>query len=244
MELSWQDLIQTRFYNPATGWVDGTTEFHRLIERSCIHGGEILEIGAGPENTTTAFLRSLGNVHGLDPDETVMANPDLTTATVLDGATYPFSDESFDTCVSNYVVEHLADPIGHLREVQRVLRPGGAYVFRTVNGWHYVALISRVTPDWVHKLVANRVRALPAETHAPYPTVYAMNSVHKIRTVARAVGLDLSLVQQVEKEPYYGRFSRVVFLLMVLYERVVNSCDYFGPLRANLFVVLRKPFAV
>jgi len=239
--LSWQERFQARFYNPETGWVDGTTEFHSLIRRDCGPNERILEIGSGPPNRTTDFLAMLGEVHGIDPDPDISTNKALTTATVLTNDVYPFPDSEFSLCVSNYVVEHVADGVAHLKEVARVLQPAGRYVFRTVNRLHYLALISSVTPHWFHKLVANRARGLSSDSHDPYPTVYAMNTAGSIRRAATAAGLQVEHLLFVEKEPSYGQFSRVVFLAMMAYERVVNAFNYLAPLRVNLFVVLRKP---
>lgn len=240
-KLLWQERFQSRFYSPERGWVDGTTEFHSLIRRVCGPNERILEIGSGPFNHTSAFLASVGELHGIDPDPDIKTNEALTTATVLKGDVYPFSDNAFSVCVSNYVVEHVRDGAAHLSEVARVLRPGGRYVFRTVNRLHYLALISSATPHWFHKLVANRARGLSSDSHDPYPTVYAMNTASAIRGAAAAAMLQVEHLVFVEKEPTYGQFSRVVFLVMMAYERVVNALGYLAPLRVNLFVVLKKP---
>jgi ubiquinone/menaquinone biosynthesis C-methylase UbiE len=238
---TWQSRFQSRFYSPKRGWVDGTTEFHSLVRRLCSPGERILEIGAGPSNQTTTFLASVGEVHGIDPDPDIKTNAVLTTATILNGEAYPYADGEFSLCVSNYVVEHIQDGIVHLKEVARVLRPNGRYVFRTVNRMHYIALISSVTPHWFHKLVANRARGLSSASHDPYPTIYAMNTAAAIRRAATAAELQVEQLSFVEKEPTYGHFSRVVFLVMMAYERVVNSWSYLAPFRINLFVVLKKP---
>jgi SAM-dependent methyltransferase len=47
----------------------------------------------------------------------------------------PFADASFDVVMSFDVFEHIPDSDGHLREVTRVLRPGGSYVLQTPNKW-------------------------------------------------------------------------------------------------------------
>jgi hypothetical protein len=44
----------------------------------------------------------------------------------------------------------------------------------------------------------------------------------------------------IEKEPSYGRFHPILFYPMLVYERLVNSCDAFRVFRANLFGVLQK----
>jgi SAM-dependent methyltransferase len=45
----------------------------------------------------------------------------------------PFADDSFDTVVSFETIEHTADPALFLREIRRVLRPGGELVISTPN---------------------------------------------------------------------------------------------------------------
>jgi SAM-dependent methyltransferase len=234
----WQERYEKLFFNRERGWLDGTQEFHYLCRANC--SGRILEIGAGPSNPTSRYLASLGELHGIDPDSAILGNEFLVSATVLEGDRFPYADEMFDCCVSNYVCEHVANPWAHLSEIRRVLRPGGAYLFRTVNRFHYVALIASMTPHWFHKAVANRVRGLSDRAHDPYPTHYRMNSGSEITQAAHAAGMRVEHLLYIEKEPTYGRFSRIVYLLLTGYERLVNSSRLFQRVRANLFVVLRK----
>ena len=51
-----------------------------------------------------------------------------------DGAALPFADASFDVVVTAYgVMPFVADSAGVMREVARVLRPGGRFVFSTTH---------------------------------------------------------------------------------------------------------------
>ncbi len=238
--MSWQEAYLAKFYPESSGWIDGETEFHRLCASAIKSGSEILEIGSGPANPTSRFLSSLGRVTGVDVDPEIHANDALAAAHVLTDETYPLGDNVFDACVSDYVIEHIADPASHLKEVRRVLKPGGVYVFRTPNRFHYVTLAAQLTPHWFHVLVANRLRNLPPESHHPYPTSYRMNSRSSIRRAAAAAGLDVQWLRLLEKDPWYGRASRILFLSFMLYERVVNSHELFAGLRANFLAILQK----
>ncbi len=52
---------------------------------------------------------------------------------VADGTRLPYRDGAFRSVVSNCVVEHIPDADGLVREVTRVLAPGGRYIFSTIN---------------------------------------------------------------------------------------------------------------
>ena len=239
--MTWQTEYLDRFYRAKRGWKDGTAEFHEMCASAIPCGTEILEIGAGPSNCTSRFLATLGRVHGIDPDPDVRTNESLASATVLTGEGYPFPDATFDACVSDYCVEHIRDPVAHLANVVRVLKPGGVYVLRTPNRWHYVTLFSIMTPHWVHDLLANRLRGIGEGGHDPYPTVYAMNTKHELTRLAAVAGLVIEDLRMIEKEPSYGMASRVLFLSLMVYERAVNATNKAAFLRSNILAVLRKP---
>lgn len=240
MHDNWQRRFIDRFYSTSSGFVGGTTEFHELCKAQIPPGSRILEIGAGGQNPTTEFLATIGELHGVDIDPAILRNPGLSKRNVISNDEYPYTANTFDACVSNYVVEHLTDPIAHLMEVNRVLRPSGTYIFRTPNLFHYVALVSRYSPHWFHLLVANRLRNLPIESHQPFSTIYKMNTANAINLLSKNTGFIVDLVRMVEKEPSYGMSSRALFLLFMLYERIVNCSERLSIFRSNIFCILRK----
>jgi ubiquinone/menaquinone biosynthesis C-methylase UbiE len=235
------DALFARYYFDVAGFTNGTERFHATCRSFIPSGSRILEIGAGPANNTTNTLAALGPVTGVDVSDEVLSNPALTRAEVYDGVRLPFSAESFDACVSNYVLEHITNVDTHMREVARVLRPGGAYVIRTPNQWHYVTLASRLLPHRMHLAFANSLRGLKDEAHDPWPTVYRANSSRKLRKLASDAGLDVLKLELVEAEPSYGRSSALLFYPMMLYERTVNRFTGLSQLRASIAAVIRKP---
>jgi SAM-dependent methyltransferase len=229
-----------RFYYDRASFVDGTTEFHRLCSERIGSGKQILEIGAGPPNQTSVFLSSLGFLKGIDVSDEVLRNSALQEAKVFDGNHIPYDACSFDACVSNYVMEHVENPDAHFREVARVLKPGGVYLFRTPNLWHYVSLAARALPHFAHLALANRLRDLPEDAHDPWTTFYRANTRQTVTRLAHDVGLQVDVIRMVEKEPFYARSSAVLFFPLMAYERVVNSGRFGEPFRANMQVALRK----
>lgn len=244
MMTTWQQRYLKRYYDRSAGWIGGTEEFHRMCQSVAPERGRILEIGSGPSNQTSRFLSTLGELHGVDISPEVLENDALVSASVLEAPTYPMEDESFALCVSNYVLEHVAAPEEHFREVWRVLMPGGAYCFRTPNRYHYVTAVARLTPHWFHVLAANRLRNLPKNEPDPYPTYYAANTQSDVRRIAGQSGFEVEELVLIEKEPSYGMSSRLLFLTFLAYERLVNSTELAANLRVNIFSVLRKPARV
>jgi SAM-dependent methyltransferase len=230
-----------RYYRSKPGYLGGTEEFHNLCAKNLAGGKRILEIGAGPANPTSAFLATLGAVIGVDVSDELRGNPFLSEAYVCSGTALPFAAKSFDLCVSNYVLEHVADPVAHFSEIFRVLKPGAAYCFRTPNRLHYVTIASSLLPHSVHVGLANKLRALDEQSHAPWPTVYLANDRRRLKHLARQTGFLPEQMEMVEKEPSYGAVHWLLFYPMMGYERFVNSTERLNFLRANIFGVFRKP---
>ena len=97
---------------------------------------------------------------GVDIDEVVLQNTDLDQAFLIENGKLPFSDSHFDLAWADYVLEHVQEPVTFFKEIERVLKVGASFFFRTPNKYHYVSLIGRITPHRFHELCANRVRGL------------------------------------------------------------------------------------
>lgn len=235
------EQLFARYYSSRPDFVDGTTEFHRLLARFIAAGDRVLEIGPGPANATSAFLASRGAVVGVDVSKEVLGTSiwPRRECTMAGGSLS--EDACFAACVSDYVLEHITDPEEHFREVGRVLRSGGVYCFRTPNLWHYLTVASKILPHGLHLRLASRLRGLGEDARDPHPTVYAANTRAGIRRLAAAAGLSITELRTIEKEPSYGRTNAALFFPMMAYERLVNSSPVFAGIRVNILCALQRP---
>lgn len=237
----WRHDYYERYYASKPGWQDGTAAYYAMIQRHVSPDAEVLELGCGPANPTSAWLASrFAAVDGLDIGPSCLRNHHLRTVKVYDGVRWPFEAASYDAVVCNFVLEHVEDPQALQRELSRVLRPGGVFLCRTPNRWHYVALASRLTPQAFHERVANRLRALEPDADDPYPTFYRMNSLGALRKQFSRAGFSVCELYTIEKEPSYGMAHPSMFLLFLLYERLVNSDPLFRPVRTAILGAFRK----
>lgn len=106
----------------------------RLLDVGC-GGGDIVKMAreAGFEAAGVEFSAdavAYGRARGLDVAQGT-----------LEGAAFP--DASFDGVSLFHVLEHLPDPVGTLREVRRILKPGGVLLVQVPNFGSLQAAIFR-----------------------------------------------------------------------------------------------------
>jgi len=110
-----------------------------LVDRH-LKGGKLLDFGCA-RGTFLAELDRRGfaprwSLQGVDinPDEIRMGREAGLDLCCADLETAAFEEESFDAVSSLSVLEHLQDPLGNLRELRRILRPGGELLIIVPHG--------------------------------------------------------------------------------------------------------------
>jgi ubiquinone/menaquinone biosynthesis C-methylase UbiE len=94
-------------------------------------GMSVLDVGSGPGALTTELVERVGasSVSAIDPSPPFVASLQerLPEVDVRAGAAerLPYDDDVFDAALAQLVVHFMSDPVGGLREMGRVTRPGG-----------------------------------------------------------------------------------------------------------------------
>lgn len=233
-----RDWMDATFYrNFKDNWDDHL--FRTRILNNINSDSVVLDLGAGAGLVTQMNFRGhVSQICGVDLDPRVLENPTLNEGRISDAGKIPYDDRSFDVVFANNVMEHLDKPLAVYREISRVLKPGGILLFKTPNKWHYVPIIARVTPHVFHEFV-NRLRGR-SEVDT-FPTRYLSNSLRQVMTIAKDAGLVVNSIERIEGRPEYCRMAAPLYVVGLIYERLVNLSDLFAPLRVLLVVSLAKP---
>ena len=140
-ELDYADPDRERF------WASGEEDLDALLARLDARldpGAHVVEVGCGAGRMTRAIAGRVGRVTAVDVSPRMLEiareqNPGLENVEWVagDGATLAgIPDASADACLSHIVFQHIPDPqvtLGYVREMGRVLRPGGVAMFQISN---------------------------------------------------------------------------------------------------------------
>ncbi len=231
-------FLDEKLYPDCAGnWDD--TLFRERILANLRPEHVVLDVGAGAGIVQQMNFKGMSQrICGVDLDPRVVDNPVLDEGRVCDAASIPYGDAMFDVVFADNVLEHLAAPQIVFGEVARVLKPGGVFLFKTPNKWHYVATIARMTPHGFHERI-NRWRGRVAAD--VFPTLYRANTAGAVRRHAAATGLEVVSIERIERRPEYMRISAPTYVAGAFYERLVNSTSLMEPFRVILVGKLRKP---
>jgi SAM-dependent methyltransferase len=147
-------------------------------------------------------------------------------------------DASVDVIMARSVMEHVADPSAVYREMFRVLKPGGHFVFVTANLWDYSALIAKFVPNRFHPWIVAKTEG--RQEHDVFPVQYKTNTRSAVNKYAAEAGFQVASFDYLGQYPAYLLFNGFFFLLGTMYEKLISRFQALGFLRGWIMVVLRK----
>jgi len=148
----------------------------------------------------------------------------------------PFKEGNFDLVTANMVVEHLADPALQFREINRVLKPGGIFLFHTPNASGYPTLMTKLVPEKLkHKLIYildGRKEDDVFETH------YCANTKEQIAGLAQATGFRVNKIKLTVSDAVFALIPPIA-IPELIYLRLLMT-ERFKSWRTNIITVLKK----
>jgi SAM-dependent methyltransferase len=213
-------------------WRDGDADARRILDAGCGTGNNL------------AHFRRFGRTVGIDlsPDALRFCQGRGVAAARGDLRSLPFADGSFDAVTSFDVIYHrwVADDRAAVREMARVLRPGGLFLLRVpalkmLWGAHDEAVLSR------HRYTRGEVRRLlEGEGLEMVRLTYANTLLFPVIAVRRT--LDRLLGRQGSDVGFLpGPLEWTFRTLLAVESRLVRRMSL--PVGASVFALARKPRA-
>ena len=149
------------------------------LQVSAGRGARLLEVGAGTGRISVPLLGRGANLFGCDLSSKMLARQQAkwpgARLAQADATALPFGAAQFEGVLTVHVLHLIGHWQGALREIRRVLRPGGAYV----NSWspptdrevdndirdHWHALVEARGARWRRPGVQNRAELVAELTH-------------------------------------------------------------------------------
>lgn len=237
MSLSpWADRLNERYFgnaiHPYKVFEDlvkrHVTSDRTLLDAGCGHGAPVLRkfVGVAKELIGVDLVNFDKPIPGV-----TLVNRDLADTCLPAG--------SVDVIMSRSVMEHIVDPMSVYREMSRLLRPNGHFIFLTGNMWDYSAIIAKLVPNRHHPWIVARTQGR-AERDT-FPVQYRTNTRRSVMEYAARAGLDVASFDYLGQYPAYFLFNGPLFLLATGYEKMINRFSALHFLKGWILVVMRKP---
>ena len=133
----------------------------------------VLDVGCGDGHFVARTFTQKIDV-GIDPWKGPLA--EATARGVYDqtlesaGAEIPFPDETFETVISNFVLEYIPDLDPVITEISRVIKPGGLFVFCVPNHQFLTSSARRASLGGPSTPTTPRCRRCSPRRSSPAPT--------------------------------------------------------------------------
>lgn len=112
-----------------------------FVEGRSQQGMRVIDVGCGTGQQLAANRAALQEaaVFGVDRSSGMLRHAKARTSTVpllqADGPALPFTDNSFDYASNQYSYHHVGRTDAFVREIFRILRPGGRFVIMNMDPW-------------------------------------------------------------------------------------------------------------
>lgn len=203
---------------------------------------QVLDVGASGGQITAAVGDAVTSIIGIDPDPEAIAHavqqfsaPGKVGFEVGDGEQLRFPDNSFDLVLCNQVYEFVRSDEAMMREIYRVLKPGGECLLGARNKWAIIeAQYHLPFLSW-----------LPSALQTPYVRLAKRGEVYhgryrgygELRQLVRAFELTDYTIKILRDPKAHGfdRYAKYQSLARLL------PLEWFVALIPNYLWFLRKP---
>ena len=181
-----QGELRRQYRRMRPGWQPAATLYREMVRSVAPASGRVLDVGTGRKDFPLDPSPGL-QLFGVDPDSGAIAKHEtLSFRAAARGERLPFADGAFDLVCSAWVLEHVDLPRAFVREIARVLAPGGRFAFVTPNGRNPVTWVIRAIPNGLHPTIMRRVQHRAVSD--TYPVRYRINTPRTVQRIMSEAG--------------------------------------------------------
>jgi ubiquinone/menaquinone biosynthesis C-methylase UbiE len=218
--------------------------YEDVLKRHVTDGIRWADLGCGHqvlpfwrEDEEKQLVSRCGMIVGMDYDlPSLRKHRSINLKLKGDICNLPFQDNYFDLVTANMVVEHLAHPEIQFREITRVLKPGGVFLFHTPNAAGYPSVLNRIVPD---KLRGKLVFLLDGRKEEDvFRTYYQANTREQITGLARMNGLEVAEIRMTVTDAVFAMVFPIAILELAYIRMLMSS--RFSKWRTDIITALKK----
>jgi len=238
MDPALRQRLKERFYPQADG--DIYAAVNKALDRCFVPGIRTLDAGCGHGTwVLTPYRDRISRLVGVDVAPADGHQAALDDFVVADLGRIPLKDNSFDVVFCWDVVEHLARPRAAFSEFRRLLQDDGALIVKTPSLLSPLMLASRLSPTIIHKKFKGGLLGLQQDD--VHPTLYKSNTPRRLHADLTGVGFQRETLTTFDQTyDYYLAFSRLSYVVGLLYSRSLKSLPLGRRFMASIFGVYRK----
>jgi ubiquinone/menaquinone biosynthesis C-methylase UbiE len=221
-QYEYEDVLSDRVAEQSH-WLDLGCGHHLLPEWRLVEEQELIARAA--------------QVIGLDYDLPSLIKHRTIKTKVQGSATeLPFADSLFEMVTANMVVEHLDNPQVQFREVNRVLKPGGFFIFHTPNEYGHFSMMRKMVPSFAVKKLSKMLDGRDAED--VFEVHYKANNSQAIENLAEENGFETQEIRMVSSDAVFAVVPPLA-VIELLWIRILKA-ESLKSLRTNIIAVLKK----
>jgi ubiquinone/menaquinone biosynthesis C-methylase UbiE len=195
----------------------------------------IVDAGCGKTGIISEFKEIPKSIIGIDINKVSLEKNRIVDKKIMANLeNIPLDENSTDIVMSEFVLEHLQNPDLVFKEVARILKPGGVFIFITPNIVNPIIALSKILPYNVHRFMKAKLLKRD-ETHRTY---YRANTFRKLLRLGKSAGFQGCEISRAGNPEYFG-FCKPLIPVSIFFEKLIDN-NFFNIFKMYLIGFVRK----
>lgn len=194
--------------------------FRKYLKNYINNNSIILDAGCGNNGIISEFKSTTRLIIGIDVNEKLLSENKIVDKKIIaDLEHIPLDSNSVDIVISEFVLEHLDNPSLAFKEILRILKPKGAFIFITPNSLNPIMTLSKILPHTFHSLLRIKLLKKEEETH---PTYYRANNYRRLLKLGETTGFYNCEITRAGNPEYLG-FCKPLVPVSIFFEKIMDN---------------------